>query len=112
MEKQQTKEKTEQVPQQQQTQQIQPPIQMSPFNALAIMTQALVNANNHAMMIQQVTGAKIEPIKDNLMLIANHIDLLRNWMMKELKMIPAQPMNRQQLRRAQKEINKHKSKKS
>jgi len=95
-------------PEKQEVQQAPQQVQISPFNALQIMTNALVNANRHAMMIQQVTGAKIDPIKDNLVTVANHIDLLYNWMTKELKMSPQQPMNRTQKRRAERQSKKKK----
>lgn len=92
---------------QQQPQQAKVPT-MHPMQALQSIQQSLMAINSHSIMIQQVTGAKIEVIKDNLVNIANNIDALSRWMSDDLKLLPSQPMNRQQNRRIQKELNKNK----
>jgi len=96
----------EKPPEPQVQQQTQAPQKLHPLIALNQMTGNLLNIKNHAIMIERVTGAKIEPINQNIMGLANQIDLLRDWMIQELKINPLQPMNRQQLRRMQKQLKK------
>jgi len=82
-----------------------------PVQALIEINQNVIAIQEHAQAIKKVTNADITPINSGLMNIANIVKELGNWMITELKINPSQPMNRQQRRRAAKQLKKIQKKK-